>query len=350
MDIYIKTYGCTANQDNEAIIRGLLKQHKFTEENKADIFIINTCIVKSATHSKVISKIKEIQKKYPKKQLIITGCLPSAELNLCKKLFPKASLISTHNITKIPEIINKEKQVFVEKRKEIKLLLPKIFKNDVATLQIAEGCLTSCTFCKTKLAKGTLKSFPKENIIKEIKNLSKNYKIIKLTSTDNGCYGLDINSSLPQLLKEIISLKEDFKIRIGMINPEYAKKYLRELIEIYSSPKIIKFIHLPLQSASNKILKDMNRNYTIEDYTKIIKQLRKSIQSINIATDIIVGYPLESLEDFQQTYNFLKENKFEVVNLSKFSPMPGTVAAKLKQLDNKEIKRRSTLIHLLLKN
>ena len=212
-------------------------------------------------------------------------------------------------------------------------------------------CLGDCSFCITKLAKGNLQSFPKEDIINEIKKrIEEGYKRINLTSTDNGCYGLDINTSLVSLLKNITEIPGDFKIRIGMINPNYAKLYLNDLIKIYKSDKIIKFLHIPVQSGSNKILKDMNRKYKVQDFINVVSKFRKNILGINISTDIIVGYPTESEEDFEETLNLVKKIKPEVLNISKFTSRPGTKASRLKQLKTEEIKRRSVILTNLYKD
>lgn len=346
--IYIETYGCAANQDDTSIIKGLLKKENYTltdDVKKANIIIVNTCIVKGKTESKVISKLKKFIEDYPNKKLIIAGCMPEAEYEICKKIAPKASLINTQHLKDITKIIKNKNKIlkFLGKSKENKLNLPKITKyKDIVNIQIAEGCLSNCYFCITKLAKGNLHSFPKEDIIKEIKlRLKQGYKRINLTSTDNSCYGLDINTNLPSLLKDIIKIKGDFKVRIGMMNPNYAKRYLKNLIKIYKSKKVIKFIHLPIESGSNKVLKDMNRNYKVKDFIKIVKKFRKEIPDINISTDIITGYPSESKEDFNKTIELIKKIKPEVLNISKFTPRPKTEASKLKQLPSQIIKERS---------
>lgn len=346
--IHIITYGCAANQDDSSIIKGFInkKRYKLTENiSKSDIIIIVTCIVKQKTEAKVIYKIKDIIKKYPNKKLIIAGCMPEAEYEICKKIAPNASLINTQHIKDIIKVINNKNKIIecLGKRKENKLDLPKITKDkNTVNIQIAEGCLGNCSFCITKLAKGDLHSFPKEDIIKELKTrLKQGYKRINLTATDCGCYGFDIKTSLPNLLKELIKIPGNYKIRIGMLNPNYALKFLKDLVQIYKSDKILPFIHIPVQSGSDKIIKAMNRNYSIKDFKTIVKTLRKKIPNITIATDIIVGHPLERKKDFNLTLKLIQEIKPEVLNISKFSSRPKTKASKLKQLHSKIIKERS---------
>ncbi len=349
--IYIENYGCTANYDNGAIIAGMLLEsdHQIVRDvNECDVVIINSCAVKNVTVSKILSQIEDIKKNYSDKKLIITGCMPVSEKNkLSKFLSLGVALVSTQNITEISEVVNKvlnnEQVVLTNKRKEIKLGLPKInFSDKIASIQISEGCKSFCGFCSTKLAKGDLTSYPKEKIVEEVKKyINLGYRKINLTSTDNACYGLDLGYNLVDLLKEIINIDGRFIIRVGMGNPEHTRKYVDDLIEVYKNPKIMKFVHLPVQSGSNKVLKEMKRKYTVEEFEDIINKFRKEIPEIDISTDIIVGYPTETEEDFIKTLELVKKLKFEVINISKFASRPGTYANKLKQLSSQIIKERS---------
>jgi len=270
------------------------------------------------------------------------------EHELIKKLAPRASLVNTFHITKISDAVSdaiaKTRSYYLGKRKEEKLGLPKIFDNKVS-IQIAEGCIDSCFFCETKLAKGHVKSFSPERIASELKGyIVAGNKNINITSTDNSCYGFDIKTNLPKLLNDLVSIKGNFQLRIGMMNPGNVKPYLKELIEVYKSKKIIKFLHIPIQSGSNKVLKNMNRKHTIDDFRLIVNEFRKSIPGINISTDVIVGYSTEKEEDFKQTLKLIKEIKPDVINISRFSPRPGTMAAKLKQVPTETIRDRSRIL------
>lgn len=349
--VYIENYGCTANYDNGAIIAGLLAEANHNIVNDAeesDVVIINSCAVKNVTVNKIFSQIESIKKKYSDKKLVITGCMPVAEKKkLDKFLGDGVALVSTQNITEIPDVIkkilNNEQIILTNKRKEIKLGLPKLLNdNKIASVQIAEGCRSACTFCSTKLAKGNLVSYPKEKIVFEVKKyVDLGFKRINLTSTDNACYGFDLDYNLADLLKEIVIIEGDFTVRVGMGNPEHTGKYFNELIKVYKNPKIMKFVHLPVQSGSNKVLRDMKRNYTVEEFGFIVNRFREEIPGITISTDIIVGYPTETEEDFQQTVDLVKILKFEVMNISKFASRTGTYASRLKQLPTQTIKQRS---------
>ncbi len=219
----------------------------------------------------------------------------------------------------------------------------KIRKNQlVGITEIASGCLGACAYCIVKFARGNLKSRKIEEILKEIENsLKDGCKEIWITSQDCGCYGLDIQMNLADLLRQIVEINGDFKIRVGMMNPNHMKPILGELIEIYKNPKIYKSIHIPVQSGSDKILKSMRRGYKVKNFEKIVKEFRKIFPNITLSTDIIVGFPSEKESDFKETIEMIKRVRPDIVNISKFAPRPRTKAKRMKQLDNMVIKKRS---------
>ena len=220
-------------------------------------------------------------------------------------------------------------------------MLPTVVK-EVQPIVISSGCLNACSYCATKLAKGTVKSYPIDCIVNAVKYAAEHgAKKILLTATDTSVYGFDIGTNLAELLKEVVKIKGDFKIRVGMMNPQHIKPFLNELVEVYKNPKIIKFVHIPVQAGSNRVLKDMRRGYTVEEFKEIVKKFRKEIPNITISTDIICGFPTETEEDFEKTIELVKEIKPEVVNISKFYPRPNTEAKKMKQLPTSVIKERS---------
>jgi len=345
--IYIETYGCTANQNNSEIMAGLLTQVGniiTNNEELADTIIINTCIVKGKTENKIKRRIQDLSRL--DKQLIISGCMPETDAKQLKKLNSNLILLGTHNFKNIANLL-KDKEDKLEKRQEKKILTPKIPKNKLISIhQISEGCLGQCTYCKTRLAKGKLHSYPIQEIVKSIEqDLQQGAKEIWLTSQDNGCYGLDFKEKthlLPKLLKKILALKHRFKLRLGMTNPNHILPILEQLIEIYKNPKMFKFLHIPIQSDSDKVLKDMNRKYKIKDIEKIITSFKKEFPNIVIATDIITGYPTESIADHKKNLNFIKTHKPDVFNLSKFSQHKGTLAENLKPLPMQTIKKRTS--------
>jgi len=356
--INIQTFGCTANQNNSEIIKGILMQSNYQLTNNpqiADILILNTCIVKQKTENKIKRKIQDLTKQYPKKLLIITGCMPETDAKQIKQLSPNSILLGTHHFKDIVKLIKnyqqsqlteKKQKEYLKYQDEQKLLLPKISNNKLISItQISEGCLGDCSYCKTKLAKGPLFSYNQEDILKSIKSdLQQGAKEIWITSQDCSAYGLDKNnlSQLPELLNNILSINKKFKLRLGMSNPNHILPILDQLIEIYKSPKLYKFLHIPIQSASDKLLTNMNRKYTTKQVKQIITKFKQEFPDITISTDIITGYPTETQKDHEKNIKFIKTYKPDVFNLSKFSSHKNTKAGKLKPLLINTINKRTT--------
>jgi len=354
-NILIETYGCSANQNNSEIMAGLLSQAGFlitNNEELADIIIINTCVVKSKTESKIKRRIQDLKSK----KIIITGCMPETDIKQLKKLNRSLIFLGTHHFKDIVKIIKddqernldeKKQEEYLSQKDEEKLNLPKVPQNKLISIhQISEGCLGECSYCKTRLAKGKLFSYPQESIIKSIESdLQNGAKEIWLTSQDCAAYGLDRGKNeLIELLDKIFALKHNFKLRLGMMNPDNVLPIMKEMIEVYQNKKMYKFLHIPIQSASNRVLKDMNRFYNIEGVEKIIKSFLKEFSDITIATDIIVGYPTETEHDHDENLHFIRKFKPSVFNLSKFSSHKKTEAGKLKELPNHAIKHRTSAL------
>jgi len=358
MKVYIETYGCSANKSDSEIMAGLLKKNGFdiVPISSADVIIINTCFVKKPTEQKIFHRIEDLQKKFPWKKMIIVGCMPEVLSKKLREIAPNASLISTHHVKDIVNVVNaviKGRRIeLIGKSKNVKVCIEKFRENPLINIvQIASGCKSACSYCCVKLAKGDLFSYPIDLIVNDIKKgLKDGCKEIWLTSQDCGCYGFDINTNIAELLENIVKIRRKFFIRVGMMNPQHIYNFLDELIEVYKNPKIYKFIHIPVQSGSDKILKLMKRGYKIEKFRYIIKRFKKEFPYITISTDIIVGFPYETGNDFMKTVNLLKWLKPDVTNISRFGPRPFTEAEKMKMIENKIIKKRSKIIGEISKN
>jgi MiaB-like tRNA modifying enzyme len=329
-------------------MKGILAKYDFRlVENPEDAYVVvvNICTVKGdATAIKTIRKLHEA---YPRKRFVVAGCITKSIMPKIKEIVPECSMISTQHIKEIVSVIeetmNDNPLTVMSKNEEEKIDLPRIRKNPViGIIPISSGCLGYCAYCSVRLIKGKLKSYAAEKILKEINQaLKEGCKEIWLTSQDTGAYGKDINTNLVALLKEIVAIDKKFMIRIGMMNPNHALEMLNDLIEIYKNEKIFKFIHIPVQSGNNDILKMMKRKYTVEDFTKIVDTFRNSFDKITISTDIIAGFPTETKEQFQESVRLIDRIKPDVVNISRYSARPGTDAAKMEQLKGEETKERS---------
>jgi len=358
-NIFVQTYGCTSNKADSQTMIGLLQQagYKITsKENEADYLLINSCAVKSATEEKIIHRLKELSKL--EKKLIIAGCLTKVNPERIKKVVPNfAGMLdprSTHKVVDVVRQIENGSQNIVQSS-EIPAEKPKLprfsFSKVIDIIKLSEGCLSSCSFCATKLARGKLYSYRPDIIRDAIKaGLQEGYREFHLTSEDSSAYGRDIETNLTELLESISKIEGKFWMRVGMMNPLHFKKLeLENLIETLKHEKVFKFLHLCVQSGSNKVLQIMRRGYKVEDFVYYIEQFRKEIPELTLMTDIIVGHPGEEQEDFEQTVNLLEEVKPDVVNISKFGARLGTLAAKMEQINPKIINERSRILHNLVR-
>src|SRR3989338_737069 len=355
--IYIETYGCSSNQADSQIMINLLEKggYKVTDdETDADYLIMNTCAVKHKTEEKIIYKLKDLSKL--NKKVIIAGCLTKVNPERIKKVLPNfAGMLDPNSIYDIvnmfKEIENGNKGITKTSNVPKFLSTGSSAKNFVKVINISWGCLSRCSFCATKLARGNLVSYKIGDIKRDFeKAVNDGYKTIHLSSQDTGCYGFDVKTNLTELLDELTTIQGDYKIRVGMMNPWHVIKILPSLIHSYKSDKIQKFLHVPVQSGSERILKHMLRVHTVNNFKLIVNEFRKNFTDIDIATDVIVGYPLEDENDFQSTYSLIEEIKPEVLNISMFSSRKGTKASLLKQLPTEIVRKRSTLMFNLYKS
>lgn len=352
--IWVEAYGCSASFADSEMISGLIVNggHSLARNSaESDLNLIVTCSVKDATADKMVNRIKKLGSK----PSVVAGCLPKAERTTVERFNPNASMLGPNSIGKSLEVINStllgKRTIALEDLNEIKVGLPKVRLNPaVGIIEIASGCMSECTFCQTKLSKGDLKSYRIGDITRQVKReLDEGCKEIWLTSTDNGCYGFDIGTNLPSLIETVGEIDDDFMIRIGMMNPMYMHKIRDGLLQSFENSKVFKFLHIPVQSGSNKILKEMQRGHTAKIFIDTVRRFREKFEKFTISTDIIVGFPSESKEDFAQTIEIIKKTKPDVINLSRYSSRPGTKAAKMTQLDVHEVKKRSKQIFELAK-
>jgi len=347
--IFVEAYGCSASFADSEMISGLILNGGHTlvdNSSKSDLNIVVTCSVKDATANKMIHRIKSLKSK----PLVVAGCFPKAEKSTVEKFSENASLLGPNSLGMTLQVINStlngKKQVALEDSDLSKIGLPKVRLNPVVGIvEIASGCMSECTFCQTKLSKGDLSSYRLGDIVRQVETEIKDgCKEIWLTSTDNGCYGFDIGTDLPSLVNAVAEIPDDFMIRVGMMNPMYMPRIKEDLVESFDNDKVFKFLHIPVQSGSDKVLHDMKRGHTVGTFREIAKKVKQRFGNFTISTDIIVGFPSETEEDFQKTVNLLDEIRPDVVNLSKYSARPGTDAAEWEQIDVAEVKRRSKII------
>ena len=348
--IYAENYGCAANRfDMEVMLGQLIKEgyRLATDPEKADILLINTCGVKKPTEDRIFERIRRLSRLG--KPLIIAGCLPRINIKAVQKAAPNfAVMLDPRSVDRIVDAARLAREgkrgvIFFSDIVPPKLDLPIYRTNKViGIVLISEGCLGSCAYCCVRFARGRLYSFPMETIIRRVKEaVSDGVKEIWLTSQDCGAYGADIDTNLAELLRECCEVPGRFLIRVGMMNPHHVLKILPDLVDSFKNKKIFNFLHLPVQSGDDEVLRRMNRGYSVREFKEIVEIFRKEVPKLTLATDIICGFPGEDLKAFENTIRLIEEVKPDIVNISRFFPRPGTPAEKMRQLDVKLIKSRS---------
>ena len=212
-------------------------------------------------------------------------------------------------------------------------------------IQICEGCLGACTFCCTRFARGPLNSYPIEDIVAEARMAIENGACeIQLTAQDTAAFGRDSGEKLSDLIKEVANLDGDFRVRVGMMHPKNILNDVDEIIEAMKHPKVYDFIHLPVQSGSDKVLSEMRRGHNISQYKEIVSKFKNEIPGIALAVDIIVGYPTETDEDFNETVKLLNEIKPSLIHLSKYQHRIGAISSSLDEIPREIMKERSKFL------
>ena len=356
--VWVEAYGCSASMADSEMISGLLKSAGYeiaANQSEGALNLIVTCSVKDATEHKMVGRVKSLTESG--KPLVVAGCLPKADRAKVELLSPSASLLGPHSIERSADVVGsafaESRLVALEDSISDKVNIPRVRVNPVVSIvEIASGCMSECTFCQTKLAKGWLRSYRMGDIMRQIRSdvVEGGCREVWLTSTDNGCYGRDIGSDLVELLKACCSIEGDFKIRLGMMNPMYLPEMLNRLVELFhENDKLFKFLHIPVESGSNRVLRKMKRGHTARTFLDAVRSFRKKIPEMTISTDVIVGFPTETEGDFQATLDLLEKAEPDIVNSSRYGARPGTESAKWKRerVSSQVAKERSGRLHML---
>jgi len=348
--VFIRTYGCSVNRSDTEVMVGLLSEQGYEmvgREQDAEVIVINTCAVKQPTEKNFYRYLKSIRCLH--KPLVIAGCIAQS----MPEQLQGYSVIGTDNIADIAQVIEETMHhnpvTHIGREKSARLNLPHIRKNPVVEIiPICHGCLGNCSYCIVRHARGEFYSYPEKEILKQARfAVSQGAREIWLTAQDTGCYGKDTGTFLPALLRKVAALPGDFMVRVGMMNPEHMQDMAEDIIDCFMNDKMFRFLHIPVQSGSDKILKKMCRKYTASQYSQIVSDIRKSVPEITIASDMICGYPGETGRDFEESMDLIRTTRPDVLNISRFGPRPNTKAGKLKQLKGGTVKERSRKMTIL---
>ena len=318
MKAFVEAYGCALNFGESREIEAVLAGNGWElvdEAEDCDLAVLATCVVIETTERAMLKRISELSKA---PRLVITGCMATTCREKAERIAPNAVFVPPADMNEFTRVVG----------------LGECASRDVALqgdsygiVPIATGCLGNCAYCITRLARGELRSRPPSRILASVRLLASNGpREIQLTAQDTASYGADIGSDLPSLVKKICDIDADFRLRTGMMNPRSALPMVEALGKMYRHPKVFKFLHLPVQSASDRLLSLMNRGYTVANFEDIVARLREMVPGISFSTDLIVGYPGETEEDQELNLHMISRTRPDIVNVTRFSARPRTKA------------------------
>ena len=349
------TYGCQMNVNESAKMKQILQKMGYEivdDIDDSDLVFLNTCTVREGAAVKVYGKLGDLkrlkEKKNGKMIIGVTGCLAQEVRDEFIKKTPYVDLVlGNQNIGRIPDIIERLEKgedvhvVMVEDEDELPQRVDADFGDDiVASISITYGCNNYCTFCIVPYVRGMERSVPLHEIVQDVKKYTeKGYKEILFLGQNVNSYGSDFangEDNFAKLLRESAKIEGDFWIKYVSPHP---KDFTDEVIEaIADNSKIARMLHLPLQSGSTKILNAMNRGYTKEEFITLAKKIKEKIPDIGLTTDIIVGFPGETDEDFQDTMDVVNEVGFENAFMFMYSKRSGTPAATMEEQVDEQVK------------
>lgn len=337
MRYFVESYGCTMNfGEGEQLSKKMesLGHTRVDSPDEADIVILNTCTVVDTTEKKMIHRMGEL--KQEGKEIIVTGCMAKVQPKRISIRLPESMIIPPDQY-----------DLFSGKVESAFGCAPCTETYEFgasAILPIAQGCLGNCSYCITRFARGVLKSYQEDELLNEFKSmLDSGVKEILVTAQDTACYGRDIDTDLPTLLRRFLEFEGEYRIRIGMMNPNNLDHILDDLMDVMEDERVYRFLHIPVQSGSNSVLEKMRRHYTVDRFMGIVNRLRERYPDISIATDLITGFPGETERDHEKSIKLIKDLHADTVNITRFSVRPGTDAATMKnQIHGNISKERST--------
>jgi len=359
MRVFVKSFGCSANLADGEVLAGCLAKAGYEladSASEASVVVYNTCAVKGPTENRIV----EILRRVPKgKKVIVAGCLPLISYErLCREVRFDGAVGPAAGegiVEVVRRVMQGEKVVALEGALNAKpeLSLPRLRGNPVVSVvPVNYGCLGACAYCCVVFARGHLRSYTIKEVAERVrKDVAAGAREFWVTSQDTACYGRDIGTDLAILLDAICDVEGDFKVRVGMMTPNMVTDILDDLIDAFKSEKVLKFVHLPVQSGDDAVLRRMQRFYTVREFKEVVNAFRRVFPEVTLATDVICGFPGESREAFENTLRLIGEVKPDVVNVSKFFARPRTAAADMRDafVERMEIKRRSTEAAKLVK-
>lgn len=354
--VHIETTGCAFNVSDSEALAGVLLEAGYDiapDAASADVLVLNACTVKDRTFLDFRRRLDEasavfapVGQKAPPR-VVLAGCVPKAHERAAT--FDGFSAIGPDSIARAPEVVAATLRGEVARdlgRGEAtrpRLELPSIRRNPVVEiLPVARGCMSACTFCQTRLARGRLESFPAAALLERARRaVGEGARFLWVTGQDVGAWGRDSGGLLPDVLGAIADLDGDFSVRVGMTSPRWIAEDLAAWLDLLARPRVFEFLHVPVQSGSERVVSAMRRDGSVEQFRRVAEAFARRFPDGTLTTDLIVGYPEETDADFDETLRLVDELRLGFVNASRFSARPGTAAARLPPLPGATTKERS---------
>lgn len=346
----ITTLGCKVNTYESQAMREMLINHGYLESENPDFIIVNTCAVTSVAEHKSRQKVSSFAKKHPSSSIIVCGCSSTLHAEDYKKINGVKIILDNNNHEKLLELLEQIDNTSLplinidsntRKRKYQNLKISNFDEQVRAFVKISDGCNNFCSYCVIPFTRGNLRSRDKEEIICEVKRLIANgYQEIVLTGIDSASYATENKDyKFNNLLEDIVKIPNLKRLRISSVEASQLDDDFIKLMKKY--PQIAPHLHIPLQSGSDSVLKRMHRKYTCDEFYQKIKKIKEEIPDVALACDVIVGFPQETEEEFNQTYEFIKKCGFSFLHVFPYSRREGTLASTMpKQIDDKTKKER----------
>ena len=335
MRYFVETYGCTMNFGEGRQLSEDMASLGYEPADcadDADIVVLNTCTVVETTEKRMLSRISELKRQG--KRIVVTGCMAQVQPKRIRIRLPDSPIVRFEEYGRFRDIVSESfgcqgSPVLLETGTD-------------AILPIAQGCLGRCSYCITKFARGDLRSYPSDDLLRRYDSfLEGGAREILITAQDTSSYGRDTGTDLPALIRSMLEREGDYRIRLGMTNPDSLARVSQGILELMDDERMYRFVHIPVQSGSDTVLGRMRRRYTVSQFMELVDELRSGCPDISIATDMICGFPGETDEDHAKSVELIRELRADTVNITRFSARPGTDAASMEQVHGRISAERS---------
>ncbi|MCD6357815.1 MAG: tRNA (N(6)-L-threonylcarbamoyladenosine(37)-C(2))-methylthiotransferase [Thermoproteales archaeon] len=347
MRVYVECYGCWLNKALCEAIKQLVVAEGgrlVDRPEEADAIILNTCAVRAESEHKALKRARALSELGVR--VAVVGCLVNVRPYTILSAAPGASLIEPGSLSLISKFLRGE-DVFAVRRYGGELLAPRYAGGIRYVIPIESGCTGSCGFCVEPVVRRGVKSLRPELVVDLVADaVKRGAREVYLTSQDLAAYGLDIGVSLPDLLEAILGeVDGEYRIRLGMMEPWLTKRIADRLASLMGDERVYKYLHLPVQSGDDSVLKLMRRRYTIAEYRMLVEGFRRALGEVSVVTDVIVGYPGETWDAFMRSVKLVEELRFDKVHVARYTFRPFTPAYVMDgQVPEPEKKRRSRIL------